>query len=98
MGVQTPMRKVIFRGHAAVKYRDFLPVSCAKTAEPMEMPLWKWIWVGPRKHVLDGDAHWRHIWRIRLNRPAAMHSFCQITFTTCYYFTDSAALSALNTL
>jgi len=27
---------------------------CAKTAEPVEMPFGLWIWVGPRKHVLDG--------------------------------------------
>ena len=20
-----------------------------------------WAWVSPRKHVLDGDAHWRHM-------------------------------------
>jgi len=27
---------------------------CAKTAEPIEMPVGLWTLVGPRKHVLDG--------------------------------------------
>ena len=36
-------------------------VSPAKTAEPIEMPFGLWTLVGPRKHVLDGDAHWRHL-------------------------------------
>jgi len=26
----------------------------AKMAEPIEMPLGMWPWVGPRNHVLDG--------------------------------------------
>ena len=29
-------------------------VICAKTAEPIEMPLWLWARMGPRNHVLDG--------------------------------------------
>jgi len=29
-------------------------VSCAKTAEPIEMPFGELTHVGPRKHVLDG--------------------------------------------
>jgi len=48
-------------------------MSCAKTAEPIEMPFGMWtrvgprnqfgMWtrVGPRNHVLDGGAHWRHL-------------------------------------
>jgi len=28
-------------------------VSCAKTAEPIEMPFGLWAWMGPRNHVLD---------------------------------------------
>ena len=31
-------------------------VSCAKTAELIEMSFWMKIWVGPRNHVLDGGA------------------------------------------
>jgi len=34
------------------KYRDFA-VSCAKTAEPIEMLFGMWTRLGPRKHVLD---------------------------------------------
>jgi len=34
-------------------------VSCADTAEPIEMPFGIWTRVGPRKHVLHGGAHWR---------------------------------------
>ena len=30
-------------------------VSCAKTAEPIEMPFGLWAWMGPRNHVLDGS-------------------------------------------
>jgi len=43
-----------------VKYRDSA-VRCARTAEPIEMPFGIWTRVGPKKHVLDGDAHWRHL-------------------------------------
>jgi len=31
-------------------------VTCAKTAEPIDMPFWMKTWVGPRNHVLDGGA------------------------------------------
>ena len=36
-------------------------VSCARTAEPIEMPFWTWTAVGPRKRVLDMGctATWR---------------------------------------
>jgi len=34
-------------------------VSRAKTTEPIKMPFGLWTRVGPRKHVLDRDAHWR---------------------------------------
>ena len=30
-------------------------------AEPIEMLLGMWTWVGPRKHMLDGDAHRHHL-------------------------------------
>jgi len=36
-------------------------VNCLKTAEPTEMPFWLRTSVGPRKHVLDGGAHWRNL-------------------------------------
>jgi len=31
-------------------------VSCAKTAEPINMPFGLWAWMGARNHVLDGNA------------------------------------------
>ena len=30
-------------------------MSCAKTAEPIEMPFGLWVWMGPMNHVLDGS-------------------------------------------
>jgi len=36
-------------------------VSPAKTAEPMEMLFGLWTRLGPRKHALDGGAHWRNL-------------------------------------
>jgi len=35
-------------------------VTCAETAEPIEMPFGWWARVGPRNHVLDGgtDPPW----------------------------------------
>ena len=62
-------------------------MNCAKTAKPIEMPLFGlWARVGPRKHVLHG-VHTGAIWRIRLNRPcaAAMRHFCQINLITRYH-------------
>jgi len=36
-------------------------VSCAKTAEPIEMQFGLWTRMGPRKHELHGAAHWRQL-------------------------------------
>ena len=33
-------------------------MSCATSAEPIEMPLGIWTRVGRGKHVLEGGAHW----------------------------------------
>jgi len=58
-------------------------VSCAKTAKPIEMPFGIWTQVGPRKHVLDGDADWRHL--ANATEPSVCcgdAALCQITFTT----------------
>ena len=35
-------------------------VSCAKTAEPIEIPFEIWTGLGTRKNVVGGGAHWRH--------------------------------------
>jgi len=32
-----------------------------KTTEPIEMSFGICTWMGARKHVLAGDAHWRHL-------------------------------------
>jgi len=63
MGVQKKGKKGNFyrrRGdHCKVKGRS--AVSCAKTAEPIEMPFGLWTRVGPREHVLHAGAHWRNL-------------------------------------
>jgi len=48
---------------ARAKYAiyDCLLVSCAKTAEPIQMPFGTWTRVSARNHVLDGGAHWHHL-------------------------------------
>jgi len=39
---------------AHCKYRDTLRFTCAKVAEPIEMPFGLWAWSGSRHHELDG--------------------------------------------
>ena len=54
-GVQIPMGRGNFEGkrRPTVKYRDVLLVSCAKTAEPIEMPFGLSIRVhGPKKECI----------------------------------------------
>jgi len=36
-------------------------MSLAETVEPITMPFGLWTWVCPRKHVLDGSAHWHYL-------------------------------------
>ena len=69
-----------------VKYRD-TAVSCAKMAEPIEMTFLTAARVDPRKHVLGGGAHWRHLLNtIKSSMYGGDAVFCQITLTTCYDF------------
>jgi len=71
MGFQIPTRKGNFEGASHCKvYKGPSAVSCAKTAEPIEMPFVMCTRVASGKHVLDG-VHIGAIWRIRLNRPSA---------------------------
>jgi len=42
--------------------RSVMIVSPPKMDEPIEMPFGTWTCVGIGKHVLDGSAHWRHLW------------------------------------
>jgi len=56
MVVQIPRGKRAIFGERGVHYKvyGFSAVSCAKTAEPIEMWFGLWTRVGPRKHVLEG--------------------------------------------
>jgi len=59
-------------------------VSCAKTAEPIEMSFGIWTPVGARKHVLGAGAYWRHV--ANITEPSICGgdaACCQITLTTC---------------
>jgi len=61
------MRPIAAGGVALSVGRSVALVSPSKTAAPIEWPFGMWIRVGRRKHVLDGDAHWRNL-QIRFNR------------------------------
>ena len=60
-----PMRRGNFEGGEGTvhcKVQGLSAVSCAKTAESLQMPFGMWTSVGPRKHLLDGvhvSAAWR---------------------------------------
>ena len=59
-------------------------VSPAKMAEPIDMSFGLWTWVGPRRHVFDGGAHWRHLAdTIESSMCSGDAALCQITWTTC---------------
>ena len=62
-GSDPPCKGVILRGKGVVdcKVYGLSAVSCAKTAEQMEMLFGLLCPLGPRKHVLDGDAHCCHL-------------------------------------
>jgi len=54
-GPDSPWKGTILRGNDTPRHaRRHSDVSCAKTAEPVEMPFWLWIRLGPRKHRLHG--------------------------------------------
>jgi len=61
-GSRFPFEGVILRGKGAhCEVWENFAVSCAKTAESIEMPFGMWTRVGSRKHLLDWGAHWRHL-------------------------------------
>jgi len=84
------------KGSPILKYRDFV-VSCAETAEPIDLPFELWTRVDRRKHkfnrirqvtpmCLHGRAHWRHL--TNTTEPYVCGGdvvLCQITLTTCFY-------------
>ena len=58
-------------------------MSCAKTAELIEMLFGMWTQVGPTKRVLDRGAHWRHLANaIEPSICVGNVALCQITLTT----------------
>jgi len=63
-GPDPPCKRAILRGKEAAHCKVEGPsqVSCAKTAEPIEMPFGMWTRVGPRKHALE--------WRCTLAQPS----------------------------
>jgi len=86
MGVQIPPWKgAILRGKGAAHCKVYWlsVVSCARTAEPIEMPFGIWTRVGPRKHGLGKGADWRHL--ANATEPSMYGgdaACCQITLTT----------------
>ena len=62
--------------------------SCepCKTAEAIKIPFGLWTRVGSKKHILDEDAHCRHLANtiepFMFGGDAAL---CQITSTTCFF-------------
>jgi len=80
--VQIPWEGAIFgkRGAHCEVY-GLRAVSCAKMAEPIDLPFGLWTRVGPRSTSSVVFARWRQcalmgeyigaIWCIRLNRPSA---------------------------
>jgi len=63
-GVQiAPSEWAVFRGKYMPGHaRRRSAMSCAKMAEPIEMPFELWTRVSPRKHVLHGGVHIDATW------------------------------------
>jgi len=55
---------------------SFTIMIVAKTAEVIKMPFGMWTVVGPRKHVLGGSAHWRHL--MNMSEPS-----CAVVMRPC---------------
>jgi len=73
-------------------------MSCAKTAEPINLLFGLWTWVGRTKEaqfncicqVVPMCTHWRAHWRhlantIEMSVCGGDAALGQITLTTCYY-------------
>jgi len=72
-------------------------VSCAKTADPIDLPFGLWTRMGQRKHWFNrvrqvapicphGRANWRHLAITIEPSVCCDDAACQITLTTCYKF------------
>ena len=74
MGPDPPTGRGNFGEKRSGPLRDLYQIwdttlSCAKTAEPIEIPFWKKTQVGPRYHVLDGVHISRGEWAILAGCP-----------------------------
>jgi len=70
-------------------------VSCAKTADAIDLPFSLWTWLGQRKHKFNRVcqvapmyphvmAHWRHLANtIELSVCGGDAALCQLALTTC---------------
>jgi len=77
MAVQIPHGK----GRPVVKYSNSSAVSCAKTAEPIEILFEIWTLMGPMKHVLGGSAHWRNL--ANTVEPSHVRRWCGLLWSYC---------------
>jgi len=88
MAAKSPCKVAFCTGKGVQK--GLSAISCAKTAEPIEMSFGIWTHVGARKHVLHGAAHWLNLANTsKLSMCGGDAALCQITLTTCYYSTAS---------
>jgi len=75
---------------AHCKVQELSAVSCAKTAEPIDLPFGLWIRVGRRKHKFNSIRQRSPMFppmanTIELSVWCGDANLCQITLTTCYY-------------
>jgi len=72
-GPDLPCERAVLRrkGRDHCKVYGFSAVSCAKTAELIDMPFGVWTQVSPRKHVFD-IVHIGTTWQMQLNHPCAV--------------------------
>jgi len=82
-------------------------VSCAKVAEPIDLPFGSWTRVGWSKHkfsriyqvvpmCLRWRVHWRHLANtIEPSVCCGDTAWCQITLTTCFFTARCSSASAV---
>jgi len=89
------------KGWPIAKYRDCVPWAVQRIAEPIEMPFEIWTRMGPKKHLLDRDAHWRHLanWTVRVRRQCGLLSnyfdhlfFCVVIIASDTYWRGGVKL------
>ena len=58
---------------------------CEKWLNRSKIPFGLWTWMGARKHVLHGGAHYRYL--ANITEPSVFGGdaeYCQMTLSTCY--------------